>query len=632
MLAGIDEDDLAGPADALVAAGVLRSLHPLEFQHPLLRAAVYAGLGPAQRSRDHSRAARMLAAEGASSERVAAQLLRCQPAADRWVYERLVAAARLAAPRGATSEAATYLRRALQEPAPPEERTELLLELGHAEAHFDPAASISHLRATLATDADLDHRFRATMLLAALLGHTWRAGEAADVIEEQLPAFEGTPRQGAAEAAYANITRIDPTTRPRAKQVIERLRRRVESGDERDPAVLGTIAAEMGMAGDPVDRMAEIAAQAVIGVDGSATGAEGWSWYNGVRSLVVAERYDMALHAMDDVIDRARERGAVIDVGGVLTFRSELYLRVGDLANAEMDSRTLLQISTGYGWALGAGSASAYLGEVLIERGELDEATGVLMEGLWAGPAAALPPIYPTVWLLLARGRLRMAQGRREGAVEELRECRLRAIAIDHVSPAVVPFRSALAWALADVGEHAEAQALVAEELEHARACGARRAIGFALRAAAHVAGGDVALLREAVEVLEPSGAELERAHAHAELGNALRAAGDDEAAREALRLAVDLAHRCGAQALEDRALGDLRATGARPRRRATTGAGSLTPSERRIAELAAAGQMNREIAETLFVTTPTVEFHLRNAYRKLEITGRTQLAQALGG
>ena len=81
---------------------------------------------------------------------------------------------------------------------------------------------------------------------------------------------------------------------------------------------------------------------------------------------------------------------------------------------------------------------------------------------------------------------------------------------------------------------------------------------------------------------------------------------------------------------LEDEALGELRATGARPRRRLASGAGALTPSERRIAELAAAGQQNREIAEALFVTTATVEYHLRNAYRKLGITSRTQLAEAL--
>ena len=84
--------------------------------------------------------------------------------------------------------------------------------------------------------------------------------------------------------------------------------------------------------------------------------------------------------------------------------------------------------------------------------------------------------------------------------------------------------------------------------------------------------------------------AQLERARAHAAVGAALRHAGRPVEARDPLRLAVDLAHRCGATELEDEALAELRAAGARPRRRLTTGAGALTPSERRIAELAAAG------------------------------------------
>ncbi|MGB8876034.1 MAG: helix-turn-helix transcriptional regulator, partial [Solirubrobacteraceae bacterium] len=56
----------------------------------------------------------------------------------------------------------------------------------------------------------------------------------------------------------------------------------------------------------------------------------------------------------------------------------------------------------------------------------------------------------------------------------------------------------------------------------------------------------------------------------------------------------------------------------------------SLTPSERRIAELAATGQSNREIAQALFVTPKTVEYHLRNTYRKLDIQNRQELAEAL--
>jgi DNA-binding NarL/FixJ family response regulator len=122
----------------------------------------------------------------------------------------------------------------------------------------------------------------------------------------------------------------------------------------------------------------------------------------------------------------------------------------------------------------------------------------------------------------------------------------------------------------------------------------------------------------------------LARARAHAELGAALRRAGRTAEARESLRVALDLAHRHGATVLEERTLVELRAAGARPRRRVISGPGALTRSERRISELAAAGRMNREIADTLVVTLATVEYHLRNVYRKLGITSRTQLAKAL--
>ena len=132
------------------------------------------------------------------------------------------------------------------------------------------------------------------------------------------------------------------------------------------------------------------------------------------------------------------------------------------------------------------------------------------------------------------------------------------------------------------------------------------------------------------IDVIPQPEGRLERARAHAALGAALRRSGAREEARELLRLAVDLAHRCGATALEEQALAELRASGARPRRRLITGAGALTPSESRIAWLAAAGRQNREIAETLVVTLATVEYHLRHAYRKLGIASRTELPAAL--
>jgi DNA-binding CsgD family transcriptional regulator len=67
-----------------------------------------------------------------------------------------------------------------------------------------------------------------------------------------------------------------------------------------------------------------------------------------------------------------------------------------------------------------------------------------------------------------------------------------------------------------------------------------------------------------------------------------------------------------------------------RPRREALSGVDSLTPSERRVADLAAAGRTNRDVAQALFVTPKTVEVHLSNAYRKLGIRSRRELAGAL--
>ncbi len=96
------------------------------------------------------------------------------------------------------------------------------------------------------------------------------------------------------------------------------------------------------------------------------------------------------------------------------------------------------------------------------------------------------------------------------------------------------------------------------------------------------------------------------------------------------LRRGMDLAHRCGARSLEDRARVELRASGARPRRAVVTGVSSLTPSERRVAGMAADGHTNREIAQKLFVTPKTVETHLSHAYRKLEVRSRSELVREL--
>jgi DNA-binding CsgD family transcriptional regulator len=153
------------------------------------------------------------------------------------------------------------------------------------------------------------------------------------------------------------------------------------------------------------------------------------------------------------------------------------------------------------------------------------------------------------------------------------------------------------------------------------------------LRALGLVEGGPAGeqLLREAVEILRDSPARLEHARALVDLGAALRRGNRRSDARRFLRDGVDIAHRCGASALAARGNQELAATGAHSRSIMLSGLDALTPSERRVAQLAADGLSNKEIAQTLFVTVKTVEQHLGRVYRKLDIGSRKQLATALG-
>ncbi len=195
-----------------------------------------------------------------------------------------------------------------------------------------------------------------------------------------------------------------------------------------------------------------------------------------------------------------------------------------------------------------------------------------------------------------------------------------------------MPWRSDAALSLTALGDGHAASQLCAEEIELARRWGAALGLGIALRAAGVAEGGGIELLTEAVSVLRRSPARLELARALVDLGAAHRRAGSRARAREVLREGLDLAHALGGLALADRARRELVVAGGRPRRDAMRGRDALTPSELRVAWLAAAGQTNRQIAQALFVTQRTVENHLTSTYAKLGISCRPELPAALAG
>jgi DNA-binding CsgD family transcriptional regulator len=228
------------------------------------------------------------------------------------------------------------------------------------------------------------------------------------------------------------------------------------------------------------------------------------------------------------------------------------------------------------------------------------------------------------------RGRLRCARGWRQQGLEDLRASGRLCERLQLRNPIIWPWRAALARALAYESVD-EARQLAQDDLANARRAGIPRGIGRALGTLARLDQDDaVDLLRAAVAALEQSPAPLDLARAQASLGGVLRRQGHRVDAREPLREALEIAARCGAIPLMERVQAELLAAGGRPRRQRLRGVDALTPSELRVARLAAEGRSNRDIAQALFITAKTVADHLGSSYSKLDITSRDELVNAL--
>jgi DNA-binding CsgD family transcriptional regulator len=338
---------------------------------------------------------------------------------------------------------------------------------------------------------------------------------------------------------------------------------------------------------------------------------------------------DEALAIYEDALAVAHRHGSILTFAGAKGGRAQTLLWRGDLAEAEAECREALAASEAWGSWRVTGHLAAFLSDALMEQGRLDDAAAALAR---AERGERLPGSAGSLHLGESRARLRMLQGDLAGGLEEMLATGRRFEAVGSRNPAFTAWRSHAALALLQLGRQDEARRLAGEELELARTWGAPRALGAALRVAGLIEDGKggLAPLEEAVRVLDESPAKLEHAKARTEFGAALRRAKRRSQAREQLRHAVELATICGAAPLAARAERELLATGARPRRVALSGVESLTPSERRVAEMAAEGSTNREIAQALFVTQRTVEGHLTSIYRKLAISSRSQLAAAL--
>ena len=629
VLADLPSERAVPLADSLMGAGMLRREPRLSFVHPIVRLAIYADLPELERIEAHRLAGDILMAERAPVDRLVPHLLAGRPAGDPRAVEILLQAGERALAGGAPDSAMRLLRRALEEPPTPERRPDVLVALGRAEGAAGAPEAIERLTGALDLIGEPSGRAMAALDAGRMLISHARWEDAAETLERGIADVDGTDDalRARLEAAYAAARRVVPGDEPQSRPVALD-----------DETLEDTVAGRMLLAQAAADRAlrgtsaAEVRGLATRSLGGGSLleeeTSDGIAFYLAIFALVVAEDLQTAELAAATAVHDAQRRGSVLGFATACHFRSLAVLRRGRIADAAADAVNTLAARR-YGWQFSLGAAVAVRAECHLEEGELEAAARELQTLMDEPPPLRDPGAYRFAGV---RGHVRLLQLSPATALEDLLESGRLLRQLGGDNPAVYPWRSLASAASLALGDRGEARRLAEEELALAAAFGAPGAHGRALCAIAATADGPQAIeaREEAVRVLETAQTALDRARALVDLGGTLRRAGRRRDAREPLRLGLDLAGRCGARALVQRAREELVAVGARPRRHAATGREALTARESQLAGLAAQGMSNREIAEALFVTVKTVEWHLRHAYEKLGVRSRGELRSAL--
>lgn len=580
------------PAPAVTAAiSVLRRMGVVtedgdlvRITQPLLRTAVLSGV-PADLI---AQAAHLLHEAGVPQPALADHLLASPVIGDEWVVDALRAGAAAALSDGRPETAVRYLRRALREPVTADVRTSLLTDLGAAAAHTDVDSALGYLTEALRLGG------APTSELFELLVVNGRDEQALDLADPVQRGWLALWRPGTAGHA---------------------------AGDA-DPAVaaLGAVMRGEDLRASVAD--AQRALESTLDGPGSVP-----TRITALVALLCTDRADLVpAHADALLATVSRWRHEPLRAW-VLGMRAAARRVLGELTGARQDAREGLATLARCG-ARADGMIAVLLRGLLarisLELDEFDEAHALLDL-----PLGGVPLGWDEVGPLFARGRLQVLRGTVAGGVADLLACGRVLESWRATNPAVLPWRSEAALALAATGKRAEARRLADEEVELARAWGVAGPLAIALRAQGQVHD-DVVPLTESMAVLDNWPAPIERVRTLLTHGRLLKRHNDYAGAREVLHAALAAARELGTSPLATLVSRELTSVGGRVRTTPRTGAAALTAAERRVVGLAIRGNTNQAISVQLRVQLRTVEIHLTNAYRKLGIKTRRELGDAL--
>lgn len=596
--AGLEHDEARAAARELERASLLSPGRPLRFRHPMIAAAVTAGIDPGELTEAHARAARRLVARGGSSDAVATHLLRVEHAGDPSTVATLRRAAAAALDRGAPEAAVSYLRRASLEPPEEALRAEVLLELGRAELSsgaFGDAASTLQLALQAAPDPSTDAAI--ALALSQAYDFSGAVEDSIDVLDEARRRLGGRANDEAASIEHHLVAQAmtEPVWRAAVDERVRAWQDEARRGILEDPvslALASGIALAAGLpASEWLPRLRLAAGDPRLRPYESALEVSSWAYNLAAMALEWSDCIEEADRSLSLALAESRRRGDAPQAAMFIACLARITFRSGRLPESESYCRLSEELRAGM-----ANSAAFpfVLFDVLAEQGRVEEADRLIQT------VPALGGAQNVAIVELMRGRIALAAGRPEAALEDLVRAGETLELLELRHPNFVPWRAHAVAAARQSGQIALARRYAEEDLEISRRSEVASAIGRALLSCALVAGdlaGDRAkarsLLEESCETLAGSPCRLDEAHSVVELGVLLRAE-DRPGAREWLRRGLDLAHRCSATLLAARAHRELVAAGGRPRRPVTSGVDALTPSERQVARLAAEGMTNR--------------------------------------
>jgi len=598
---------------ALAASGVLNGT---TFWHPVGRLAVLDYLSRSELADLHRRAAEMFHHADAPPQLVADHLVasiedRSAKPEEPWVVEALCAAAEVLLAGDDIKRAVLLLERAHAVCESPLRRGQIKTRLAAVSWRLDPSLSEQHLNDALdtlsAADAPAESMWPLTQLLVA-------QGRIADAIEIRIRAVTAAD---ADELSTNDVRRgRDIAALPVNAEGAEdsRLTTMIESCQS---AAIDANAAEL-------ERFLQS-----ITLSGSTLP----SVAHAVSALTHFHNPERAVHWSRVLLGEARVREAR---GWQYAFTSTLAyasLRTGDLRAAEWNAVQALDlVSDRRNCTFVYGSVST----LILARIEMGDLAGAAAEVDQPMPARLFQSIQGLRYLQ-ARGRYLVATNQPHAALEDFFEAGRIMKRWNLDRPSLVPWRLDAAEVLRRLGEMQAADRLVLQQLStpdvrHPWI----RGVTLRLRAATSEPKKRSLLLQQAASELRKAGDRVELARTLAELGEALEAVGDP-LAHPTGQQAVNLATECGANALLDdlrQRLPELRSfepESVVPAESVSALNARLSESERRVAALAALKYTNREISKLLHVTVSTVEQHLTNVYRKLDINGRRNLPVNLG-